>query len=304
MKTEKVSLKENLTAKNQTKENHILITCFMNDFKLMILCDDAESAITAQNAGVDRIFYDLEYIGKAERQHGRNTVKSNNSIDNIPTLRNVVSSSELLVRTNPIHAYSQEEIDKAVNYGADILMLPMTIDQHDVEQYVKMVGGRSRVSIMIETAAAMARLDKILAVPGVDEVFIGLNDLHISMGLTFMFELLSDGLVEYIAEKCKKAGIPFGFGGIARIGEGDLPSDNILGDHIRLGSTSVILSRTFKGIKGVDANAHMIDLKEEVDKVRKRMCEISNWTEEEHSENKEKISEAVDKIVTRIQGYN
>ncbi|MCM1142247.1 MAG: HpcH/HpaI aldolase/citrate lyase family protein [Muribaculum sp.] len=274
----------------------------MKHLNLMILCDDAESAVAAQNAGVDRIFYDLEYIGKAERQHGRNTVKSNNSVDNLPALRNIVTTSELLVRTNPIHAYSQEEIDKAIKYGADILMLPMTIDQHDAEQYVKMVGGRAKVCIMIETAAAMARLDKILAVPGVDEVFIGLNDLHISMGLTFMFELLSDGLVEYIAEKCNKADMPFGFGGIARIGEGDLPSDNILGEHVRLGSTSVILSRTFKGIQGVDANAHKINLKEEVDKVRNRMSEISSWTEIQHTENKKKISSAVDKIVTRIQG--
>lgn len=274
----------------------------MKHLNLMILCDDAESAIAAQAAGVDRIFYDLEYIGKAERQHGRNTVKSNNSVENLPSLRGVVTSSELLVRTNPIHAYSQEEIDKAIKYGADILMLPMVIDQHDAEQYVKMVNGRAKVCIMIETAAAMARLDKILATCGVDEVFIGLNDLHISIGLTFMFELLSDGLVEYIAEKCNKVGMPFGFGGIARIGEGDLQSDNILGEHGRLGSTSVILSRTFKGIPGVDANAHEINLKEEVEKVRNRMREISSWSIDEHIENKKKISDAVDNIVARIQG--
>ncbi|MCM1141030.1 MAG: HpcH/HpaI aldolase/citrate lyase family protein [Muribaculum sp.] len=274
----------------------------MNNFNLMILCDDAESAASAQNAGVDRIFYDLEYIGKAERQHGRNTVKSNNSIDNLPAIRKVVTTSQLLVRTNPIHAYFQEEVDKAIKYGADILMLPMVIDQHDAEQYVRMVNGRAKVCIMIETAAAMARLDKILAVPGVDEVFIGLNDLHISMGLTFMFELLSDGLVEYIAEKCNKAGMPFGFGGIARIGEGDLPSDSILGEHVRLGSTSVILSRTFKGIPGVDSNAHKIDLHEEVEKVRNRMKDISTWTPSQHMNNRQRISAAVDKIVARIQG--
>lgn len=274
----------------------------MKHLNLMILCNDAESALAAQKAGIDRIFYDLEYIGKAERQHGRNTVKSNNSVDNLPCLRKVITTSELLVRTNPIHAYSQEEINKAIKYGADILMLPMTIDQHDVEQYVRMVNGRTKVCIMIETAPAMARLDKILAVPGVDEVFIGLNDLHISMGLTFMFELLSDGLVEYIADKCNKIGMPFGFGGIARIGEGDLPSDNIIGEHVRLGSTSVILSRTFKGIPEVDANAHKIDLKEEVNKVRNRMLEISSWSSEQHNENRKFISKAVDKIVTRIQG--
>ncbi len=272
----------------------------MKQFKLMILCDDPKSAIDAQNAGIDRVFYDLEYIGKAERQHGRNTVKSNNSIEDIPTIRKVVTSSELLVRTNPIHAYSQAEIDKAIKYGADVLMLPMVMDHHDVEQYVEMVGGRAKVCIMIETAAAMARLDKILAVKGVNEIFVGLNDLHITMGLTFMFELLSGGLVEYIANKCNAVGMPFGFGGIARIGEGDLPSDNILGEHVRLGSTSVILSRTFKGVVGVDANTHPIDLKEEVDKVRRRMEEINTWGEAEHKANRKKIVEAVDKVLFKI----
>lgn len=266
-------------------------------FNLMILVDDAESAIQAQEAGIDRIFYDLEYIGKAERQRGRDTVKSLNKIDDIPSIRKVLTTSELLVRTNPIHAYSQEEIDKAIAYGADILMLPMVMDQHDVEHYVEMVAGRARVCIMIETAAAMARIDKILAVPGVDEIFIGLNDLHISMGLTFMFETLSGGLVEYMAEKCNKAGIPFGFGGIARIGEGMLPSDNILGEHVRLGSQSVILSRTFKG------DGHCaIDLKDEVDKVRKRMEIIRTWSDDDFQNNINHVQEAVDKVVEKISG--
>lgn len=276
----------------------------MKHMNLMILAADPQAAIEAQNAGVDRIFYDLEWIGKAERQHGRNTVKSNNNIDNIPAVRKVLNKSELLVRTNPIHAYSKEEVEKAIAYGADVLMLPMVMDHHDVEQYVEMVAGRAKVCIMIETAAAMARLDKILAVPGVDELFIGLNDLHISMGLTFMFELLSDGLVEYIAQKCNKVGMPFGFGGIARIGEGDLPSDNILGEHVRLGSTSVILSRTFKGVVGVDKNARKIDLSEEVLKVRNRMDDINQWTVEQHVENRKKIADAVDFVVNKISTRN
>ncbi len=272
----------------------------MKYLKLMILAADPQSAIDAQNAGVDRVFYDLEYIGKESRQHGRNTVKSMNSIDDIPAVRMVLDKTELLVRTNPIHAYTKMEVDKAIEYGADVLMLPMVMDQHDVEQFVSYVNGRAKVCIMIETAAAMARLDKILAVPGVDELFIGLNDLHISMGLTFMFELLSDGLMEYIANKCNKAGMPFGFGGIARIGEGDLPSDNILGEHVRLGSTSVILSRTFKGVVGVDKNARPIDLGIEVQKVRDRVLEIDKWNEEQHVENRKKIAEAVDKVIYKI----
>ena len=272
----------------------------MRHLKLMILAADPQSAIDAQNAGVDRVFYDLEYIGKESRQHGRNTVKSMNSIDDIPAVRKVLDKTELLVRTNPIHAYTKMEVDKAIEYGADVLMLPMVMDQHDVEQFVSYVNGRAKVCIMIETAAAMARLDKILAVPGVDELFIGLNDLHISMGLTFMFEFLSNGLLEYIADKCNKAGMPFGFGGIARIGEGDLPSDNILGEHVRLGSTSVILSRTFKGVVGVDKNARPIDLGEEVQKVRDKVAEIAQWNEKQHNDNREKISDAVAKVIYTI----
>lgn len=274
----------------------------MKHLNLMILCDDAESAIKAQEAGVDRIFFDMEYVGKAERQHGRNAVLSHNSIENIPSIRKVLDKSELLVRTNPIGAYTEMEVDKAIDYGADVLMLPMVMDQHDAETFVKYVNGRAKVCIMIETAAAMARLDKILAISGVNELFIGLNDLHISMGLTFMFELLNDGLIEYIADKCNKVGMPFGFGGIARIGEGMLPSDNILGEHVRLGSQSVILSRTFKGVIDVDANARPIDLKEEVQKVRERLNVIDTWTPAEHIENRKKIDGAVDAVIAKITG--
>lgn len=272
----------------------------MKPLKLMILCNDSDSALEAQAAGVDRIFYDMEFIGKADRQHGRNTVKSDNKLDGIPPIRAVLDKSELLVRTNPIHAYTKLEVDKSIEYGADILMLPMVMDQHDVEQYVSYVNGRAKVCIMIETASALVRLDKIINTPGVDEIFVGLNDLHISMGLTFMFELLSGGIVEYIANKCNSFDMPFGFGGIARIGEGDLPSDNILGEHVRLGSTSVILSRTFKGIVGVDSNAHPINLKDEVDKVHARLLEIDKWTTEQHIENRISINNAVDTVVYKI----
>ncbi|RHR43393.1 aldolase [Parabacteroides sp. AF18-52] len=269
-------------------------------FNLMILAADPDSAVKAQSAGIDRIFYDLEYINKMERQHGRNTVISHNNIDDIPAVRNVLITSKLLVRTNPIHAYSRVEIDKVISYGADILMLPMVLDQHDAEAYVEMVAGRAKVCIMIETAQALARIDKILAVPGVDEIFIGLNDLHISMGLTFMFELLSDGLVEYVANKCNAANMPFGFGGIARIGEGMLPCDYILGEHVRLCSQSVILSRSFKGDVGGALKKIRLDI--EVNKVRARLQEIHSWTEAQFIENTSKVVEGVDLVINKICG--
>lgn len=265
----------------------------MSHFNLMILASNVEDAMLAQNAGVDRIFYDLEYIGKAERQRGRDTVKYHNDIELIPDIRNVIVTSSLLVRTNPIHAYTSIEVEKAIQYGADCLMLPMVMDRHDVEMFVNLVAGRAKVIIMVETAASLARLDDILDVPGVDEIFVGLNDLHISLGLNFLFEPLSGGLVDYIAAKCRAKSIPFGFGGIARIGDGVLPADMILGEHIRLGSSSVILSRTFKGGDSPQA----IDFKSEVNKVRCRIKELNGWPEERLLENKNIVKHIVDKIV-------
>lgn len=265
----------------------------MSEFNLMILASTVEDAILAQEAGVDRIFYDLEYIGKAERQRGRDTVKYHNDIELLPELRKVINKSALLVRTNPIHAYTSVEVEKAIKYGADYLMLPMAMDRVDVEHYVNLVAGRAKVIIMVETAAALARIDDILDIPGVDEIFIGLNDLHISLGLHFLFEPLAGGLVDYIANKCRTKGIPFGFGGIARIGDGILPADMILGEHVRLGSTSVILSRTFKGGDSPQA----IDFKAEVSKVKDKIYTWKACAEDELEINKNTIKQIVNRIV-------
>ena len=264
----------------------------------MILTSDPMFAKEAQDAGVERIFFDLEYVNKAERQRGRNTVISNNNIDDIPKVKRVLTTSSLIVRTNPIHAYSKEEINKAIEYGADILMLPMVISASDAQKYVDIIAGRAKVCIMIETAQAMARIDDILEINGVDEIFIGLNDLHISLGLNFMFEVLSCGFVEYIANKCLAKGIPYGFGGIARIGDGALPAEKILGEHIRLKSTSVILSRTFKGEVG-DNKDFTVSLAEEVHKVKDRLETIQEWSEGQLENNRLEIKSIVNGIIYR-----
>ena len=269
----------------------------MRNLQLMILTADPSFAQEAQEAGIDRIFFDLEYINKAERQKGRNTVISDNDIEDLPRIRKVLTTSKLLVRTNPIHQYSKAEIDKAIEYGADILMLPMAFDKDDVQTFIDYVDGRAKTSIMIETPQAMARIDSILDIKGVNELFIGLNDLHIGLGLSFMFEVLSGGLVEYISKKCHEKKVPFGFGGIARIGDGTLPAEKILGEHVRLGSQSVILSRTFKGEVGNNVSK-TICLKDEVDKVRSCINEIQSWTDDTFLSNKKDINDIIDKITS------
>lgn len=265
----------------------------MNDFRLMILTSDPCFAEEAERAGVHRIFFDLEYINKAERQHGRDTVLSDNCIDDIPSVREVIKKSELLVRINPIHQYSENEIEKVISYGADIIMLPMVFDQTDVKTFIDLVGGRTKTCVMIETTQALTRIDDILRVEGVDEVFFGLNDLHIGLGLNFMFEVLSGGIVEYLSEKCRNIGMPFGFGGIARIGDGLLPAEKILGEHIRLGSTSVILSRTFKN------DQNNFSLSDEVSKVYESINYLKKWNNTDFNKNKSLVHDIVNKIANK-----
>lgn len=266
--------------------------------KLMLVTSDSQNILEAQAAGVDRIFFDLEYINKAERQRGRNTLILHNDIEELPLLRKIITKSELLVRVNALYPHSKEEINKAINYGADIIMLPMVMDAEDVKILVDIVAGRAKVMPMVETAAALTRIDDILEVDGIDEIYIGLNDLHISMGLTFMFELLSGGIVEYAANKIKASGINFGFGGMAKIGEGILPAEAILAEHYRLNSRSVILSRTFRNEVG--DNRDRIDLIREIEKIRNEEKKIASWNDADFERNRKFVRDKVNEIVSKM----
>lgn len=219
--------------------------------KLMYITNRPEIAQIAESAGVDRIFVDMEYIGKDARQKGLDTVKSHHTVQDVERIKCSVVNAEVLVRVNPMHDAlpdyfsSKDEIDAVIKAGADIVMLPYFKTVEEVRTFVNLVDGRARTMLLLETPEAVELVDEILAVPGIDEIHIGLNDLSIGYGRRFMFELLADGTVEYLCFKFRKKGIPFGFGGIASIGKGLLPSEFIIREHYRLGSGCVILSRSF-----------------------------------------------------------
>ena len=219
--------------------------------KLMYITNRPEIAQIAETAGVDRIFVDMEFIGKDERQKGLDTVKSHHTLQDVAAIKGSVETAELLVRVNPIHGAlpdypdSRAEIDGAIAAGADILMLPYFKTAEEVRSFLRLVDGRARTMLLLETPEAVEQLDEILALPGIDEVHIGLNDLSIGYGKRFMFELLADGTVEQLCFKLRRKGVFYGFGGIASLGNGMLPSEYIIREHYRLGSGCVILSRSF-----------------------------------------------------------
>ena len=55
--------------------------------KLMYITNRPEVARIAAAAGVDRIFVDMEFIGKSVRQGGMDTVQNHHTIEDIRTIR-------------------------------------------------------------------------------------------------------------------------------------------------------------------------------------------------------------------------
>ena len=243
--------KKSLTKNNNPCEKRYYTIRTLKDgdktmaLNLMYITNDTRIAKIAEDNGVNWIFVDLEINGKKERQGYLNTVISRHHIEDVRKIKNVLNSSKLLVRINPIYHGSKKEIDRVIDYGADIIMLPFFKCKEEAENFISYVDRRVKTMLLVETPEAVENVDDILNVDGIDYAYIGLNDLHIGYKMKFMFELLADGTVEKICNKIKKAGIPYGFGGIAQLGKGDLPAEYIIAEHYRLGSSMAILSRSF-----------------------------------------------------------
>ena len=225
----------------------------------MYITRDPDVARVLERCGVDWVFVDLEVMGKADRQSGRNTVISAHSVDDVAAVRAVLSTSKLLVRVNPWGGHSQEEIESVIQAGADILMLPFFTSSEEVARFVDAVAGRGEVCLLMETPGAVENVDSILEVSGIDYIHIGLNDLHIAYGMNFMFEPLVDGTVERLCGKFAEKSITYGFGGMAAIGKLTPPAEEILAEHCRLGSSMVIMSRSFYNL---DAMQNLGDLED------------------------------------------
>lgn len=275
---------------------------------LFYITNRPEIASIADSAGVDRVFIDMEYIGKQDRQAGMDTVQNCHTIGDIVKVKSILHDSELLVRINPIHdktynySSTETEVDEAIDAGADVLMLPMYKTQKDVERFLSAVNGRVKTMLLCETPQAVNIMTDIVKIRDVDEIHIGLNDLHLALGKKFMFELIADGTVDAIADLVRPSSIRFGFGGIARIGYGDLPAEKIIAEHYRLGSEMAILSRSFCNadrIKDLEEVQNLFN--SEVRKIRNTEAECAQYTSVQFSKNHEDVVRLTNKIVESVK---
>jgi hypothetical protein len=242
----------------------------MSSFTLTVITRDPHLARRAASAGVDRIGVDVERLVKHDRQgHVPRARISDHELADLAALRPCLGRAALFARLNSLHAQSSDEVEAALAGGASVLMLPFFRGPSEVEAFVRLVNGRARVVLLLETMAAVVRLHDILEVDGIAEVMVGLNDLRLSAAVDNPFEAVASDMMAVVARQVLDRGCSFGFGGLPRVGDRTLPvpPDLVIAQHSRLGSTSAWLSRSFFGDE-----PERIDVVQEVAMLRDRIA--------------------------------
>jgi 2-keto-3-deoxy-L-rhamnonate aldolase RhmA len=241
-----------------------------SDFKLTLWTDDPALAAEADAAGVDRIGLDLETAGKQQRQAGLGTWVSTHRIAHLHDVRSALGRAELFARVNPLSSRSEQEVERVLDLGVEVLMLPMFHSASEVETFVEIVNGRASVVPLLETCEAVAGVASLAALAGIDEVHVGINDLALALGLRNRFEVLDCPQIKEIATCVLGARKRLGIGGIARVDDRSLPipADLLYAQYTRLGATATLLSRAF-----VAAGGGAGELTREVVRARERLAQ-------------------------------
>jgi 2-keto-3-deoxy-L-rhamnonate aldolase RhmA len=261
------------------------------DVVLTLWTSEPGLARRADAAGIDRIGIDLDHLGKAERQRGLATWVSPHCEADLPSVRQALSHAALFARTDPPNDGLEPQVRRLLDGGVDVVMLPMFERPDEVARFVEWVDGEATVVLLLETLEAIEHLDEIVGLEGVDEVHVGLNDLTLALGLRNRFALLCSPVMERISAAVRGAGLRFGFGGIGRAGEADLPipADLIYAQYARLGGRAALISRAF-----LAADADAVDLRREIGRARARL----EWW---NHRPKREIDEATDSLTERVR---
>lgn len=269
---------------------------------LLMIVDDPEIALFSSQNGVRRLFVDLEYMGKDLRQKNLDTWKSRQTPADVTKIREAAPDAHLLVRVNPMHDNSAAEIDDVIARGCDSVMLPMFSDRDTVLRFFDLLKGRVGGVPLAETKTGLDAIPDIVDTGVLKILHIGLNDLHLDMGYQFMFQPLADGVLETACAAMRDGGVAFGIGGLARAREGIVSPDFLLGEHVRLGSTGAILSRSFhRGVTSLAALKSDMDFPGEIAKLQQIFANFQTMSPEELAQNQIEMRNRVADVVALIE---
>jgi citrate lyase beta subunit len=154
------------------------------------ITNQPQEVLILEKCGVGQVMVDAEILGKVDRQKGRNTIISDHKIEDVRNLKLLNLNIEIICRINPFHQKIFEEIDQAIDVGADYIMLPMIKCIDDYKLIVDYVDKRIKIIPLIETTYSLFNLKEIIEYSYIKQIHFGLNDLFIDIGYKNLFELI------------------------------------------------------------------------------------------------------------------
>lgn len=210
-------------------------------FQLLLFAQTQSIAAAADVAGVDGLVVDWENRGKTDRQAGFDTEINAHTREHLRSIRRA-SNLPLVCRLNGYGLWTADEIEAALDDGADELLLPMVRRPDEAARALDAVRGRARLGVLIETEDAV-RCRVALARMPLSRVYVGLNDLAIDRGHANIFDAVVDGTVEAVR---RDIDVPFGFGGLTvpHLGR-PVPCHLLINEMARLRCSFTFLRRSF-----------------------------------------------------------
>jgi hypothetical protein len=133
-------------------------------------------------------------------------------------------------------------------------MLPFFTSVHEVDLFLQYLPTSVMSILLFENYQSLALAKQITEQFKIDEVFIGLNDLALSLHNKSIFTVFRDSAFYDTLQIFKNAGIPYGLGGVGNMLLENLPvqPDLFFLFQLCLGCERGLLSRNFRSIFSMD----------------------------------------------------
>lgn len=221
---------------------------------------------------VDTIFIDLEKLGKDKRQGHTNSLISNHTYQDILNIRKSVRSSFLGVRIDPLNENTEFQVNKVIQNGADVIMLPMFSNIEEVKETISIINKRVYLDLLFETPKSLDLVD-LIPKNLVRKIHFGINDLALAYSFNSMFSCLFSKAVISAAFRAFKRNIEFGLGGLGSLGSKPINPELIMAKLIQMKANRAILSRSF--LKDIDISDFK-SAKESAEKKLNELIEVEN----------------------------
>ncbi len=204
--------------KQALKRGEVQLGCLVSQLRV----PEAVSALAA--AGLDWIFLDAEH-GAFDLETLQLLSRTAARLGLCPLVRVADLQYPLVARALDGGAYgivlprveSAARLEEAIGWtryppigtrGYGLGPAHLEFEAVTIAEAVAQANARTLVVVQIETAAALERIDEILAVPNIDAVLIGPADLSVSLGVPGEFEHPAlVAAVEAICASCRRHGV-------------------------------------------------------------------------------------------------